>query len=450
MGEVAGGAIGRGAMNLLNTPVALADMVVHAAIPSAFREKVPHIPNYPMQAAESLGLVDPAKQPQTPSQRIVDRAVQAGTQTGMVTGPAGAIVGAVSGGLAQAVKEWTGSELLSLATGVLTPLAFTSRTPVALTETGKGTLKEAQAVGYVVQPSTVKPSFTTNKLESVAGKASVAQEAAIRNQDVTNKLAAKAIGLPETASLTTDTLETVRRQAAKPYQEIEALRSSPNMPWFPRFHSGNLLDQLKQARADATALYKAYDRNPMPDIQKQAESASNLAKSLERDIENVAVAAGRPELVEQLKASRQLIARTYDIERALNVADGNVSANIIGRMLDKGAPLTGELKVIGKFAQAFPRVARDASMVPPPGVSGTDMAQSALLGTIGYGAAGGPSGLMAATAPLLRSPARSYALSKGVQGRLLREPSESISQAAFRGALVGKSLMDYHDEVLKK
>ena len=449
LGQVAGSAIGRGGMNLLNTPMAMADLVGHALIPPGLREKVPHLPNYPMKAAESLGLVDPAKQPQTPTQRVVDTAVQAGTQAGMVTGPAGAVIGAVSGGLAQITKELTGNDLLSIAVGVLTPFAFATRTPINLTETGKDTLKEARKAGYVVQPSAVKPSIVNSKVESVAGKAAVAQDASIRNQEVTNTLAAKAIGVPEGTPLTMQTLEDVRRQAAKPYEQIEALRSSPNMPWFPRFHSGNLLEQLKQARADATAYFKAHDRVPDPALLKQAKEASSLAESLERDIENVAVAAGKPELVEQLKASRQLIARTYDVERALNLGDGNVSASIIGRMLDKGAPLTGELKVIGKFAQAFPRVSRDASMIPPPSASGTDAFSTALMGGIGY-SAGGPAGAaIGAGLPLMRTPARNYALSKGLQARLLREPYQELGQAAVRGAMVGKTLLDYREEATK-
>jgi len=91
-------------------------------------------------------------------------------------------------------------------------------------------------------------------------------------------------------------------------------------------------------------------------------------------------------------------------------------------------------------------VARDASSLPPPSVSGTDAASSAILGGIGYGAAGGPAGLLAAGLPLLRSPARNLVLSGGYQSRLLREASP-LSQSLTKGALIGRSVMDYQEAV---
>ena len=87
-------------------------------------------------------------------------------------------------------------------------------------------------------------------------------------------------------------------------------------------------------------------------------------------------------------------------------------------------------------------------MIPSPGVSGTDTIVSAGLGIGGY-MAGGPTGAaLGAGVPLLRTPARNIALSKMYQNRLLREP-ESVSTLAYQGSLAGKSLLDYHDEVLK-
>jgi len=78
-------------------------------------------------------------------------------------------------------------------------------------------------------------------------------------------------------------------------------------------------------------------------------------------------------------------------------------------------PIQNGLLTIGKMAEAFPSVMREGARVPSSGVSGTDAAASALLGTVGYGAAGGPAGMAAAALPLLRSPARSLVLSNPYQ-----------------------------------
>lgn len=435
-GDVALNAIPKGIANLINAPVALKNLAMKgiASLPfaghfPALQEAAEPTPNFPMQAAEKLGIVDPAKNPQTGLQRVIDTTIQAGV--GAAAGPGNilrnAVVGATSGAAAQTTKELTGSDALALAVGIGTPLAISKAMRPRPVSSGNAvrdqTLKESIDAGYVVQPSTVKPSFTNNKLESVAGKAAVAQDASLRNQATTNKLAARSLGLADDAPLTMGTINQVRDRAARPYEEVEALmqQSRQNMAWFPRYHEKDLVAQLKQARADANAYYRQYDRNADPSTLKQAQSLQAKADSIDRDMEMIASSLGHPELIQKLNEGRQLYARTFDVERALNLGDGNVSASIIGRMLDQGRPLSGELQTIGKFAQAFPRMARDAAGVPPPGVSGTDAASSAFLGTGGYAAAG-PMGIAAAGLPLLRAPARNLVLSQRFQSRLLPGP----------------------------
>ena len=453
--SVAGNAAWKGLASVGDTALNVAGSVGNALIPPSLRPGA--MQNPIATGLEAAGAIRSENEPQTAGQRVLDTGIRAGVNmlagpaTGLKSAAVNVAQGVTSGALAQITKEATGSDLLALAVGMVTPLAMSrmaaSGGNIIQTATGKATLKEAKEAGYVVQPSTVKPTMATNRIESVAGKAAVAQDAALRNQAVTNRLAAKAIGLSEDIPITPSTLNQIRDKAAQPYREIEALKDNKgiDLSWYPRYHEKNLLEQMKQARADATAFYRSHDQFPNPAVLKQAKEADALAQSIEKDLEHIATVAGKPELVDQLRASRQLIARTYDVERALNVGDGNVSAAIIGRMLDKGRPLTGDLKVIGQFAQAFPRVARDASSLPPPSVSGTDAAASAMLGTIGYGA-GGPAGLMAAGLPLLRSPARNLVLSGAYQSRLLKEAAP-VSHSLLKGALVGKSLSDYQEAV---
>lgn len=457
--DVALNAIPKGAANLLNAPVVLKNLAMKgiASLPfaghfPALQEAAEPTPNFPMQAAEQIGVVDPAKNPQTFVQRIVDTAVQAGV--GAAAGPGSLLrnvaTGLTSGAAGQATKEVTGSDLLGMAAGVLTPFAISAASSIRTApatmaghEVRNETLKEAQGLGFVVQPSTVKPSFATNRLESVAGKAAVAQDASLRNQNIANKVAARSIGLADDAPLTLGTINKVREEAGKAYDDVENLmqQSRQNMAWFPRYHEKNLVEQLKQARADANAFYKQYDRNADPATLKQAKAMEAHAESIDRDMGHIASSLGQPELIARLKAARQLYARTYDVERALNLGDGNVSLPIIGRMLDQGRPLSGELKIAGKFAQAFPRFSREAASVPSPYSSGTDAASSAMLGTAGYGAAGGPAGLVAAGLPLLRAPARNIVLSQRYQSGLLPAPSApSTVSPLFQSAMTGNAM----------
>lgn len=565
MGEVALNAVPKGAANLVNTPVMLRNLLIRglAAMPGMeqFPELKQHLEgvienpsfgrNYPMEGMEQLGLVDPAKEPQTGPQRIVDLAIQ--SAVGAAAFPAGgamgaakaAGIGAASGTAAGVTKEATrdligerGSDILAAVVGMGTPvMAKLWANSVAqkgnksiLNEPSKMTLKDAREHGYVVEPSKVRQPSSV--LETVAGKASIAQEASIRNQAVTNSLAARSLGLPGDTPLSMSILEEVRKRAAEPYEEVAKLVPGGQLQGLKvtservremqpgpatglkvtrkegpapttgvsvreiRDDAGNLiglktvkqsegttgpleglkakvtsrgedvpgplqglrvnvqearggipLEELKQARSDANAFYRHYDRSADPASLKAANEAMAKAHALEAEIEETVTRLGRSDLVDKLRDARQLIARTHDIERAMNLATGDISAQAIGRMLDKGKAFTGELLAIAKFAQAFPRAARDIAGVPPAGVSGTDAAMAATLGGIGAAASGSATGLAAAGLPLLRGPARSHVLSKGYQDKLLKEGAKSVldtpaATTAGASAMTGKTVAD--------
>lgn len=400
---------------------------------------------------KQVGLISDDREPQDSNQRHIDAAVQGATT--FLASPANGVkevvknaaLGATSAVAGQATKEATDSPLAAITVAMLTPLAVRH----GLNGLGKGatnevlgeTLKDGLQAGYVVPPSTIKASVVQNKIESVGGKSAIKQEAAIRNQEITNKLAAKAIGLPEDTTLTVGKLEAVREKAGSVYKEVENLTPPPGMPWFNGYHDTDRVQQLRQARADANDAWRHYERSADPAVAERAKAFSAKATSIEADLEKIAEANNRPDLVKQLAAARQEIAKTYEIERALNVSDGNVSARIIGRALDQGKPLTGELKTIGRFAQAFPSVTRDKSAIGSPNVSALDPVASAAFGAAGY-AAGGPAGAVAAGAPLLRGPARTYLLSKGVQNRLINPVSGKGT--ALRSAYTGRSLAELY------
>ena len=332
-----------------------------------------------------------------------DLAARGGFIPGFVLPALGSMVAEKIGG-----PEWAG-------VGALTPSAATSvfnavRAPALAREQAQNqvrdaTLRTAQDAGYVLPPSSIKPTAVGNVAESFAGKAALKQEAEIKNQQVTNRLVREELRIPENAPLTQQTLEAVRTQAAEPYRQIAAL--SPT--------AGRALQRLRDVRAEANTYHRHYDVTATPDSLRQARALDNQAEMLERLIERQATTAGRPELVAQLRDARTYIAKTWDVERALNLGNGNVDAQIIGRAMDRGRPLSGNLETIARFAEGPGRLfSREASKVSNPGTSALNMTAAAVLGAEGAQHLGGYGALLAGI-PFARGGARSAILSDTYQ-----------------------------------
>ena len=157
-----------------------------------------------------------------------------------------------------------------------------------------------------------------------------------------------------------------------------------------------------------------------PDALRQARALDTQAENLETVLERVARRQNQPELVNQLREARTYIAKTYDVERALNIGNGNVDAQIIGRALDRGRPLTGNLEIIGRFAQGPGRqFTREASKVPAAGVSALKWPAALALGMEGAHFFG-PYGAAAGAVPLASSAIRSGILSDTYQNNFNR------------------------------
>lgn len=326
-------------------------------------------------------------------------------------------------------------------------------TAAAKMATRDTTLAEAKAAGYVVPPFETNSTGTTNALGSVGGKAATKQQATIQNQQITNALAAKSIGLNPNQPITMPAIEAVRNEAGKAYQAVASL--SPD--------AAADLYALRKARSDAKAYFDQYAKQGGPEPLEAAKNAAALADKLETKIETHArafdnwVDAGKPTgsaeadwfqaekdmakdptpngLVQALRDARTTIAKTHVVEGALNEANGEISAPVIGRLYDKGAPLTGELSTIGKFANAFKSYAGEASKTPAPGVSHVNALWSVLGAGAGAALGGEHSimgGMVGTVAPsLARTGARNFQLSPMVQ----RGALSYLSKPNYGGAL---------------
>ncbi len=294
------------------------------------------------------------------------------------------------------------------------------------------TIERALKAGYIIPPASVDPTMKNRVLESVSGKLATQQLASTRNAEVTAALLRKGLGMADDAPLNRGSLESLRKTAGTAYKEVADL--SPN--------AAADLEALKQARNDAQGWFKAYNRSASPDDLAKAKQFRATAESLEQALEGYAQAANRPELIPALRDARKQIAKTYTVERGLNDASGSVDARVLGRLYEKGAPLTDELETVGRFASAFPTVSKTAQQIGSPDAHNLRSMAALLMGG-GGAAAAGPAGLAAAAVPFVAPPlARKAMFSKGAQQALIQQAPKSSNAAMLANMLRNPELLE--------
>lgn len=352
------------------------------------------------------------------------------------------------------------------------------------------TLRAAQSEGYVVTPGSVVKSGKNIVAERIAGKTHLEQLASVQNQDVTNKLSRRALGLPENAPLTKDGMKEIRAQEyAKGYEPVNKignievdgtyLDDLANIQAkyrgvegsFPeavpsqvgkivdehlvdRFSSADAVSKIRTLREQARAAFARGDN----DI---GLASSSVAAALENQIERSLMASKRPDspnLLEQFRLSRQRMAISHTVEDAIKEGGGDVIASKLARDIQSGKYVSGDIKTIAEFANIFPRVTKLASDIGTPG-SGTVMGRS-MMGLFAAGGAGagwmlGGGGMGAsigaaagALAPeLVSAGLRNYLLSERAQGKAIPNyqtlAQRVSSDEAARNALLAAQAQIY-------
>ena len=304
------------------------------------------------------------------------------------------------------------------------------------------TLKDAQQAGLVVPPSSSNPSTANRLIESLGGKMATQQDASMKNQVLANQLANLSLGRPQGAMLTEDALQTVRtnafNQAYKPVRGIGTLRLDSKFEkalddatatvdkvakQYPKLANTQLSETIQSLMSTAIDSDTAVDtiqllRDRAKDAYRQGDTEGgkaykSVAKAFEDAIERSLERRGKDaaKILTDFREGRKLIAKTHSVEDALNGGTGNVSIRKLSQQLSKGKPLSGELEMLGRFGQAFPKAAQEITDSP---VNHLDMAFSAGVA--------GLSGQPAALAfPFTRQGARQFLLSN--QGQKLATPS---------------------------
>lgn len=383
--------------------------------------------------------------------RVAGGAVTGGVSVGL-TNPEEAGLGALIGGAIPGAARAAG------AAGQAVGKVF--RGPEQAPEMAAA-LAKGRGMGYVVPPTQARASLPNRLMEGIAGKISTAQNASAANQAVTNKAAAKALGLADETPLTPDTIDAVKKAAGVLYDaassagtvtpgpayahaldeivapHVRAAKGFPGAKESPviemvdalrskSFDAAAAVAKIKELRAAADDAFKPGGKGS--DIGRAAKAA---AKALEDALGAHLDQIGEPALLQQFRDARQLYAKASDVGRALNQASGNVDARHLAKLLQAGKPLTGELRDVAQFAAQFPKATQmPERMGSLPQFSPLDVLAGGGLGV----ATGNPLSMLAVGA---RPAARAAALSPFVQNRLVQGASVSAPPGSLEALLLG-------------
>lgn len=288
----------------------------------------------------------------------------------------------------------------------------------------------ARDAGYVIPPTQTNPSMLNSTLEGLSGKIKTAQKASVKNQEVTNHLAAESLGLDPAQPITRDALNGIRRAAGQAYDAVsnagqitptaaytqalddiarpyvQAAQGFPNAAPHPvlaqidglrssSFDAASAVAKIKSLRAQADTAYRSGDK----EVGGALKSGAN---ALEDAIDTHLQSTGAPsDLLNNFRDARQTIAKTYSVENALNDSTGNVNAGKLASQLARGKPLSDGLKTIAQVGQTFPTAAKEVTS-SMPGVSPLDFFAALHLAT--KSALGGAASVATLGArPLLRA-----------------------------------------------
>jgi hypothetical protein len=230
-----------------------------------------------------------------------------------------------------------------------------------------------------------------NMVESVAGKSRSAQEFQDINSKITDELAGKALGLPGDMSVTTASLNGLRKEAKVPYdivaemssqaqKDLDALKKPVFLINDPHEQAiklsskeyvekaselatkaGANLDAWKEARVKLNGLQFAQAKTGKVLYEDIAAAKAAVERTHNNLVDGVK-AIGGDKLAKDLERSKVLYAKIAEVERALE-SEGHVSA---AKLSASDADITGELSTIAETQRKFSKYLIDRSKIATP------------------------------------------------------------------------------------
>ena len=286
--------------------------------------------------------------------------------------------------------------------------------------------KDALELGLALDPAISNPSTIARLKTGAVGTTGLQSNLSKINLPVAAKVARQDMGLPETTKLDAKAFETARSapEISGAYDKVRAvprvagdqtvladidnLRVAPMIGDTGQAASvNNFLDTVKgqlqagtdgatavqsirQLRRDAQAIYNQQSAGvnpPSPEAIARADINMGVARALETAIEN---SITDPRLVTDFRNARTALARTYDYERATNLATGVVDPQALAALAAEGKPLSGKLAKLANVAANFPETMQGGVVREP--TFREKATRSGAAGTIGA-IVGSPLGL---------------------------------------------------------
>lgn len=329
----------------------------------------------------------------------------------------------------------------------------------------------ARDAGYKLTPEEMGAGVVARTLGSVAGEPRLARALSKENTaTATGKIKAE-LGIRPEAPLDLDTLAQIRKQEGTAYEAIRGAGEIPldaqyiadidalgakyrsaakDFPGLAKPEIEQVIQALKKedpavAAAEAQGIklpesarvQASFDANSGVDLIGQLRESADKAfrtgdtgmakvlrggaEAIEKQIERHLERVGQPEVIQNFRAARERIAKTYAVEKALMGEEVNMQA--LGRQVQKRKPLTGALKEVGEYARDFERSSQKPSHMP----TGATYADALMAMISGGGSALG-NALTFGARPALRS----ILASKPAQ--YLMDPRTNLRVQEARGA----------------
>jgi hypothetical protein len=316
---------------------------------------------------------------------------------------------------AQVMNEAAVGGILTAPTATVSALT-TPRAPANLNQK-QLIAQRAMQEGATFVPSEVNPSILNNLLEAFSSKPQTKQLTSIKNAEIGNAAARKFLNVDPDTAITLSVLQEFRDKKGLAY---DALRANPtyytDKPFVNaisnklndlydlaptnnvlaeintlkglqqlNFKSKGFVEQMKRLKGDAgtnLASPLAKDKN-LGEIQRFA--VNQMEDLAERNLTDI---YKQPDVIKNFKQAREDIAKSYTLQKSLNLATGDVSLAELGQRAKRGKIVPAELQVLSDAAAAYPNSFQNVARIgSAPGPNLTDLA-AGTVGAVSTGNAG--------------------------------------------------------------
>lgn len=383
---------------------------------------------------------------------------------------AGTIGSALNTGT-QAIPQLLGLRALKGAKAAVKPASVAAEVGADISKPKQ--ITEARSMGYKLPPRMAGGKIGSIA-EGVAGSAKLERTLSVKNQSVTNKLAREEIGLKGDKPISGAELDMLRKKHNAAYDQISksgritadetfaremfgvggrtaqvmkdfpeaasgAIEKLRNAYLQPEFDASSAVQATRKLRADAKKLMKAFDD---PEKQALGLASREIADAFDGALQRHAESIGKPKLAEDFRTARTQLAKIHSVEDALNESTGHVSALTLGKALDRGVPLSGNLLKIAQTARRFGKAVQDVDKLPARSVGFEDLFVGGAGGIAG-GSLGALDPITGGAALLARPGIRNVLASDlyqgglGEAGALRRQQFRQTGAAGVRAGAIG-------------